>query len=168
MPSIYDIQQEIKSIFSDYGYTIYDISTFDNKKITRLDGEYPVLCIGRGEEVIDNEGSPTDFLVQDCEIYLNVVLKTSKDDLEKDSAEHLRIIKDIIYTNRRTSSWCNWVISENFTAQLENTNDFSSVFGGIDITTNINYRENQILQKRPQLINVNSEELLIGDQGITV
>jgi len=36
------------------------------------------------------------------------------------------------------------VITENFTAQLQSANDFSSVFGGLDITTTVNYREQQI------------------------
>ena len=168
MPSIYDIQQEIKSLFESYGYTIYDISTFDNQKITRLEGEYPVLCIGRGNEIVNNDGSPTDFLIQDTEVYLNVVIETCKEDLEKDSATELRKIKDIIYSNRRTSSWCDWTLEENFTAQLQSANDHSSVFGGLDITTTVNYRENQIVESRPQILQIKSGDLEIGDTGLTI
>lgn len=145
MPSLYAIQQEITSILQEEGYTVYEFSNFDNRKITQLKNEYPVVCIGRGTEVTNNEGSPTDFIIQDGEISMNVVLETTKENLDSDSATELRKIKDIVYGNRtRQNFWCDWIITENFTASLQSVNDFSNVYGGLDITTTVNYREKQI------------------------
>jgi len=168
MPSIYDIQQNMKALFRNYGYTIYDLSTFDNQKITKLGDEYPILCIGRGNEITENDGSPTDFLIQDSEVYLNVVLKTTKENLEQDSATELRKIKDIIYSNRNNQFWCDWIVTENFVASLQSASDHSSVYGGLDITTTVNYRETQIEEQREQLINILGQNLEVGDSGVKV
>jgi hypothetical protein len=135
----------MKPLFTAEGYTVYDIQEFDEQKITRLDSsEFPVICLGRQIEEIDNEGSPINFLSQSAGIDLNVVLNTGRENLEQDADTELRKIKDIIYTNRNTADWCDWVMIDNFVAQLANTSDHDNVYGGININTTVKYRENEI------------------------
>jgi len=145
MPSLYQVMDVMKDLFTTGGYTVYDIQEFDEKKITRLDSsKFPVICLGRQIEEIDNDGSPINFLIQNAGIDLNVVLNTGRDNLEQDSDIELRKLKNIIYKNRNTNDWCDWVMIDNYVAQLANTNDHSSVYGGININTTIKYRELEI------------------------
>lgn len=145
MPSLYDIMEEMKTLFTSGGFTPYDINEFDSGKVSRLPAEqFPVVFIGRQIETIDNDGSPTAFLNQTAGIDINVVFNTGRAELEADADEHLRTIKDIVYTNQRTSNWCNWIMIDNFVAQLAGTNDKSEVYGGININTEVQYRENRI------------------------
>lgn len=141
MNDLFTIQSEIKKLFEQSGYTVYDMESFDNNKITRLSGQYPIILVGRGSETIDNEGSPTDFLDEEAEVFLNVILESEIKGFESKCATELRRVKTIIYSNRQSQKWCDWYITENFIAQLQSSNDHSSVYGGCDITTIVKYRE---------------------------
>jgi len=138
--------EEMKTLFNDNGYTSYDLNSFKDDKITRMpEDEYPIVLISRGLEVMDNDASPIDFLVEDAEIRINVILDTGLDEYEADVNAELRKVKDIIYSNRNKQSfWCKWLMIDNFNAQLQSTNTHSKVFGGININTSVNYRENEI------------------------
>jgi len=145
MPSLYDIIGLIKTLLESHGYTAYRIQDFNHEFVNRLDStEFPVIFIGRQLEEVQNDSSPTDFLVQNSGIDLNMVLNTGHDDLEEDANTELRKIKDIIYSNQNNQNWCNWLLVDNFIAQLANTNDRSDVYGGININTTIEYRENRV------------------------
>jgi hypothetical protein len=143
MADIYTIQQEVKKLFKDNGYTVYDMESFDNQKITRLHGEYPIILIGRGNETIDNDGSPSpsNFIDEECELFINVILESQIAGFEKKCATELKKIKSIVYANRQNQTFCDWYMTENFIAQLQSSNDHSNVYGGCDITTIIKYRE---------------------------
>ena len=135
----------MKTLFVAEGYTIYDLNSFEEQKITRLpDREYPVVLISRGLEVQNNDASPIGFIIQDAEIHIDVILNTGIKTYEKDIDAELRKIKDIIFTNQTNQSWCDWTMVDNFNAQLQSTNTHSKVFGGININTSVNYRENEI------------------------
>lgn len=145
MPSLYEIMEDMKDLFSAGGFTPYDINEFDHGKVSRLPAsEFPVVFIGRQIETIDNDASPTAFLNQTAGIDINVVFNTGRAELENDADTNLRSIKDIVYTNQRTNNWCNWIMIDNFVAQLAGTNDRSEVYGGININTQVEYRENRI------------------------
>ena len=145
MPSLYNIMEEMKTLFVAEGYTTYDLNSFEEQKITRLpDREYPVVLLSRGLEVQNNDTSPIGFIIQDAEIHIDVILNTGIKTYEKDIDTELRKIKDIIFTNQTNQSWCDWTMVDNFNAQLQSTNTHSKVFGGININTSVNYRENEI------------------------
>jgi hypothetical protein len=145
MPSLYQVMDIMKDLFTTGGYTIYDIQEFDSQKITRLDSsKFPVICLGRQIEEIDNEGSPLSFLSEKAGIDLNVILNTGRENLEQDGDVELRKIKNIVYKNRNTNDWCDWIMIDSYIAQLANTNDHSEVYGGININTTIKYRECEI------------------------
>jgi len=145
VPSLYNIMEEMKTLFVAEGYTIYDLNSFEEQKITRLpDREYPVVLISRGLETQNNDASPISFIVEDAEIHIDVILNTGLKTYEKDIDTELRKIKDIIFTNQTNQSWCDWTMVDNFNAQLQSTNTHSKVFGGININTSVNYRENEI------------------------
>jgi hypothetical protein len=144
MASLYDIIALLKTLFESHGYTAYRIQDFDNQFVSRLDStKFPAIFIGRQIEEINNDSSPTGFLIQSAGIDLNVVLNTGHDELESDASDELRKIKDIIYTNQNNQNWCNWIMIDNFVAQLANANDRAEVYGGININTTIEYRENR-------------------------
>ena len=137
--------EEMKTLFVAEGYTTYDLNSFEEQKITRLpDREYPVVLLSRGLEVQNNDTSPIGFIIQDAEIHIDVILNTGIKTYEKDIDAELRKIKDIIFTNQTNQSWCDWTMVDNFNAQLQSTNTHSKVFGGININTSVNYRENEI------------------------
>jgi len=137
--------EEMKTLFVAEGYTTYDLNSFEEQKITRLpDREYPVVLLSRGLEVQNNDTSPIGFIIQDAEIHIDVILNTGIKTYEKDIDTELRKIKDIIFTNQTNQSWCDWTMVDNFNAQLQSTNTHSKVFGGININTSVNYRENEI------------------------
>jgi len=145
VPSLYNIMEEMKTLFVAEGYTTYDLNSFEEQKITRLpDREYPVVLLSRGLEVQNNDTSPIGFIIQDAEIHIDVILNTGIKTYEKDIDTELRKIKDIIFTNQTNQSWCDWTMVDNFNAQLQSTNTHSKVFGGININTSVNYRENEI------------------------
>ena len=145
MASLYDIVNEIKAILEANGYTAYRIQDFNHDFVTRLSSDnFPAVFIGRQLEEIDNDGSPLQYLQCTAGIDLNVVLNTGHDNLEADGATELRKIKDIVYTNACSGSLDNWQVNDNFIAQLANTNDRASVYGGININTTVLYRENEI------------------------
>ena len=97
-------------------------------------------------EEIDNEGSPINFLDENGVINADCIIDVgSTENFRSATATELRKIKDIIYTNRNKKNfWCDWVMTDNFRAQLQSSNTHSSVFGGININTSVNYRENDI------------------------
>ena len=145
MPSLYDIVETMKPLFTAEGYTVYDIESFDHQKITRLDGEYPVILIGEETEETDNDGSPIDFLEQTATINIDCIIESETDGFRQATATELRKIKDIIYTNRNKQNyWCDFVVNDNFRAQLQSSNSMSKVFGGININCSVKYRENEI------------------------
>lgn len=142
MASLYEVIEGIKGLFSSTGITVYDIDEFDDKSISRLsDDKFPVICIGRQLEEIDNDASPTDCIVQSAIIDINFILNTGKENLRDDCYDWLRYIKTVIYTNRNSQIWDDLVMVDNFIAQLANSNDNSKVYGGLNINCSVNYRE---------------------------
>lgn len=145
MASLYDIMEEMKTLFEANGYTAYDITEFDHQKVSKVkDSKFPLVFIGRQLETIDNEASPLHFLKGEAGIDVNVVLNTGEKKLYEDGATNIRKIKDIIYTNRCNPNWDDWVMVDNFIAQLQSSNTHSKAFGGININTTVMYRENEI------------------------
>jgi hypothetical protein len=133
--------KEIKVLFTNAGYTSYDLNSLGDKKITRLQGEYPIMLISRGKEVVDNEGSPIDCLVEDAELHIRVIHESGLEEFEKVSAAELLKVKAIIKANKTNQTWADWKMIDNFNGQLQSTNTHSDVFGGIDINATVNYRE---------------------------
>jgi len=143
--SLYDVMNQMKTIFENSGYTVYFVNEFHTKNIQTLDSaSFPIICMGRQIEEIDNDESPVDYIDSTAIIDLNIVLNTGKENLEADAATILRDIKTIVYTNNSNQYWCNWVVVDNFIAQLANTNENSKVFGGININCSVEYRELKI------------------------
>jgi hypothetical protein len=145
MSSLYENIEEMKSIFRSSDYTVYDLTEFGDLKVSRLPADqFPVIFIGRQLEVIDINGDQLHFLSETAGVSINVVLNTGEDDLYKDADTVLRDIKNIIATNQCTGSfWLRWAMTDNFVAQLQSSNERSKVYGGININTTINYREDQ-------------------------
>jgi hypothetical protein len=142
---LYDIIEEIKKLFEAEGFTCFDAFEFDGQQVTRLpETSFPALFIGRGSEEIDNEASPTECLIERATIDLNIVFNTGKAGLIASTQTALRKVKNVIYENQSTQNWSNWILTDNFVAQLANTNDKSVVFGGVNINTAIEYREERI------------------------
>lgn len=144
MTNLYDIMLEMKTLFEAEGYTVKNMFEFDHDHISKLSEDvFPIICLGRKSEEIDDAASPTDFMVMNAVIDVNVVLYAKKEDLELESSIELRKIKNVIYNNRSNQDWCDWIMVDNFIAQLANSNDRSSIYGGININTTVNYREKQ-------------------------
>ena len=146
MASLYEVMNGMKSLFESNGYTAHDLNSFDTEKITRQkESDYPIVLISRGLEVQDNDNSTINQMIQNAEIHVDVILATGKKSFESDIDTELRKIKDIINTSRQGGQlWCDWVMVDNFNAQLQSTNTHSKVFGGININTTVNYREQDI------------------------
>jgi len=145
MATLNDIINEMKTLLEGYDFTVYRIQDFNHEFASRLSSEkFPAVFIGRQLEEIDNDGSPLHYLKCTAGIDLNVVLNTGHDNLEEDGATILRKLKDIVYTNRCSASWDDWIVIDNFIAQLANTNDRSMIYGGVNINTTVLYRENEI------------------------
>ena len=147
MADLQSIMGQMEVLLEAQGYTVYDVTEWGKKKVSqRPVSEFPIIFIGRGTEVIDNAGESGLFLLlETAEIDLNVVLATGEDDLYTDSATEIRKIKDIIYTNRCLSDfWSDWVMDDNQVVQLATSNSQSEIFGGININTTVQYREQNI------------------------
>ena len=95
MANLYEVIEQMKPLFTEQGFTVYDNEELDHKKITRLDSsEYPVILISEESEQIDNEGSPTDFLNQTANISIDCILEVNPDDeFRRKTALELRLIK---------------------------------------------------------------------------
>ena len=138
---------EVKRLFSEAGYTVYDIYDMDSKKITKLNStEYPVVCIGRGIEEINNEDSPVGFIDAEANIDINIVFNTGEENLRADSDNMLREVKNIIYGNRNNCAWKDIVITDNYVAQVQSASVHSSVYGGLNINCLVSYREESVVE----------------------
>ena len=147
MADLQSIIEQMEVLLEAQGYTVYDVTEWGKKKVSqRPESEFPIIFIGRGTETIDNTGESSLYdLLDTAEIDLNVLLATGEDDLFADSATEIRKIKDIIYTNRCLSNfWSDWVMDDNDVVQLATSNSQSKIFGGININTTVQYREQQI------------------------
>lgn len=145
MATLFEVVEQMKVVFGNAGYTIFDINEFDQRKVTQADpSKFPIIFIGRKDEVI-NSNSTIDFLNNTAEVDINIVLNVDKENLFPASSTELRIIKDIIYTNRKQLPfWIDWTVTGNYPAQLANTEYHSQIFGGLNINTLVQYREQQI------------------------
>lgn len=133
---------EIKRLFTEAGYTVYDIYDMDSKKITALDSaEYPVFCIGRGVEEIDNDETPVGFIDAEANIDINIVFNTGEENLRNDSDIMLREVKNVIYGNRNNCAWIDITVTDNYVAQVQSSNIHSSVYGGLNVNCLVRYRE---------------------------
>ncbi len=146
MASQYEVMLGMQAALQSDSFTVYTQKEFEvlNVEIQDLPVEqFPVIFIGCGKENNDLE-SPLQTLVESGVINLNVALNTGKAKLEEDSATVLRLIKNTIGKNRESQIWCDWKYTDSFTAVLRNANDDSLVYGGRNINTTAEYREEEV------------------------
>jgi len=144
--SLYNTIEDIKTLLESHDYTVYDESSFEAEKITRQnDADYPIVLVSRGEETVNNDGEVMHVMQESAPVFLVIAFNTGIEELEKDTATELRKIKDIINTSRKEKTiGCDWKMLGNINGQLQSTNSHSSVFGGINIKTTVEYREQDI------------------------
>jgi len=152
MASIYEVMTEMSSILTSGGYTVYDVTTFEDREVDRIPSEeFPVIFIGRGVEDVDNDAPTLHVLTLECPIDINVVINTGSAKLYEDSAIELRKIKNIMSEYRshvtipttNCDYWTDWYMDDNYISRLNGSSKNDKVFGGININTVVNYREEE-------------------------
>ena len=145
MASIYDIMTQMSSILTSGGYTVYDVTTYEDKELSQISQEeFPVIFIGRQIEDIIQDAETLHILTCECPVDLNIVLNTGSDNLYKDCATVLRDIKNILSVNKTNCDfWVEWYMDDNYVAKLNGSGRNDKVYGGININTIVTYREEE-------------------------